>query len=233
MPETNIPRSEPTAARKLGGVLVRRECWTLTPLGWLIAIAVAVAAGVIGTSAAYPFLAVTERAQGEVLVVEGWIPTGAIREAAAEFGRGQYRHLVVAVGVVNGKTDLDSVWDKGGHLVGWFKEYGTPLQSIHAIEFETGDRDRTYHGALAVREWLAVHAPDVKAIDVVTIAPHARRSRLLYERAFGRGIAVGVIALRSGGYDPAHWWRSSEGIREVPFEAIAYLYARFLFSPRS
>jgi len=42
-----------------------------------------------------------------------------------------------------------------------------------------------------------------------------------------------VIALRTGRYDPAHWWRSSEGIREVPFEAIAYLYARFLFSPYS
>ena len=232
MGRTASRRCEGTATRSLGGVLVRRECWTLTPLGWLIVIAVTVAAGVLGAVAAYPFLAVTERTRGEVLVVEGWIPADAIGGAAAEFRRGQYRYLVVVLGM-NEKADPGSQRDKGDHVVDWLTKYGVHSPGIQAISYETGDRDRTYHGALAVRQWLAAHAPEVKALDVVTAGTHARRSRLLYEKAFGLAISVGVIAVRSGAYDPAHWWRSSEGIREVPFEAIAYLYARFLFSPYS
>jgi hypothetical protein len=232
MGRTASRRSEGTATRSLGGVLVRRECWTLTPLGWLIVVVITVAVGVLGAMTAYPFLAVTERTHGEVLVVEGWIPTDAIGEAAAEFGRGRYRYLVVVLGM-NEQADSGSQRDKGNHLIDWLTKYGVPSQGIQAISYETGDRDRTYHGAVAVRQWLAAHAHDVKALDVVTAGTHARRSRLLYEKAFGRGISVGVIAIQSGEYDPAHWWRSSEGIREVPFEAIAYLYARFLFSPHS
>lgn len=32
-------------------------------------------------------------------------------------------------------------------------------------------------------------------------------------------------------YDPRHWWRTSEGVRNVVGESIAYLYARFFFRP--
>ena len=42
---------------------------------------------------------------------------------------------------------------------------------------------------------------------------------------------VGVIALPNVQYEADHWWRYSEGVKETLGEAIAYLYARFLFSP--
>jgi hypothetical protein len=32
-------------------------------------------------------------------------------------------------------------------------------------------------------------------------------------------------------YDPKHWWRYSEGVREILGETIAYMYAEFLFRP--
>jgi hypothetical protein len=54
---------------------------------------------------------------------------------------------------------------------------------------------------------------------------------LLFQRAFGRDDKVGVVALEEQDYDLAHWWRSSAGVREVPFEMVAYLYVKFLFSP--
>ena len=71
------------------------------------------------------------------------------------------------------------------------------------------------------------------SIDVVTKGAHARRSRLLFEKVFGSDVKVGVIALRDRSYESSRWWRSSEGIREIPFQAIAYLYARFIFSERA
>ncbi|MGA2556129.1 MAG: hypothetical protein ABSG04_07630, partial [Verrucomicrobiota bacterium] len=60
---------------------------------------------------------------------------------------------------------------------------------------------------------------------------HARRSRLLFQKACGDDTKVGVIALDDVGYDPTHWWRTSEGVREVVGEGIAYLYARIVFHP--
>jgi uncharacterized SAM-binding protein YcdF (DUF218 family) len=71
----------------------------------------------------------------------------------------------------------------------------------------------------------------VQAIDVVTIGSHARRSRLLFQKAMGNTVRVGVLAMDEREFDPVHWWRSSEGVREVLFEGVAYLYVRLCFSP--
>jgi hypothetical protein len=71
----------------------------------------------------------------------------------------------------------------------------------------------------------------VESLDLVTLGPHARRSRLLYEEAFGNKVKVGVIAIAIPDYDVKRWWRYSEGVREVIGEGIGYLYVKFLFWP--
>jgi len=56
---------------------------------------------------------------------------------------------------------------------------------------------------------------------------------LLYEKAFGKGSEVGIIAVPDHGYDAKRWWASSKGFRDVTDEAIAYVYARLIFrAPR-
>jgi uncharacterized SAM-binding protein YcdF (DUF218 family) len=75
------------------------------------------------------------------------------------------------------------------------------------------------------------HGIKPRQINVVTEGSHARRSRLLFQEAFGPEVKVGIIAFADPQFDPAHWWRTSEGVREVLGESIAYLYARFLFRP--
>jgi hypothetical protein len=82
-----------------------------------------------------------------------------------------------------------------------------------------------------VRDWLRQSDAPITSLDVVTLAAHTRRSRLLYQKAFGDEVNVAAIALEDRTYDPVHWWRSSAGIREIPFEALAYLYVRLLFEP--
>jgi hypothetical protein len=69
------------------------------------------------------------------------------------------------------------------------------------------------------------------SVDIVSIGPHARRSRLLYQKALGDKVKVGVIAIEDKRFDPDHWWQSSVGVRSVMGETIAYLYARFFFWP--
>jgi len=92
-------------------------------------------------------------------------------------------------------------------------------------------RDRTFASALALREWCASNRVELTAFNVVTLGPHARRSRLLNRKVFDSHVQIGVIAIPNSEYDAEHWWRYSEGVKETLSETAAYLYSRFLFSP--
>ena len=54
-----------------------------------------------------------------------------------------------------------------------------------------------------------------------------RRTRMLFQEAFGSDATVGVISLKDPDYNAARWWRYSEGVREVLGESIAWCYAEF------
>jgi len=71
----------------------------------------------------------------------------------------------------------------------------------------------------------------VMNFNVLTEDVHARRTRLLFQEAFGRETTIGIIAVPDPDYDAKHWWRYSEGVREVLGESIAYIYAKFFFWP--
>jgi hypothetical protein len=66
---------------------------------------------------------------------------------------------------------------------------------------------------------------------VVSAGPHARRSRLLYELAFGEGVKIGAIAARPHDYDPRGWWRSSVGAKDVWEQAVGLLWVKWFFNP--
>jgi uncharacterized SAM-binding protein YcdF (DUF218 family) len=86
-------------------------------------------------------------------------------------------------------------------------------------------RDRTYAEAVALNSWMRDRGVKVGAIHLITDGPHARRSRMLFQRALGGGVTVGVTAVPSREYDPKRWWQSSAGMRDVVGEALAYGYA--------
>ena len=92
-------------------------------------------------------------------------------------------------------------------------------------------RDRTYSSAIALRNWFRAHQITVQGINVLTEDAHARRTRLLFQEAFGHDVTVGIISIQNPDYNPKRWWRYSEGVRDVLGESIAYIYARFLFHP--
>jgi hypothetical protein len=179
----------------------------------------------------FPFLAVTDRASTEVLVLEGWMPAYVVNQIARQVISGEYKQIIVARPLYAGRTDYESGAALAKYVAESFIKLEVPMERVHIVFSEASDRDRTYQSALAVRDWIEKEGMDIHTIDVGTMGPHARRSRLLFQRAFGRDVKVGVIAFQDQDYDPAHWWRSSAGIRDVPFEMIAYLYVKFLFKP--
>ena len=108
---------------------------------------------------------------------------------------------------------------------------GLDTNAVQAVPAPLVRTDRTYASAVALRDWLHGHGGPVAGLNVISVGPHARRTRLLFERALGQGTTVGIIALEDREYDPGRWWKSSQGFRTVTGEWLAYGYARLLFSP--
>jgi uncharacterized SAM-binding protein YcdF (DUF218 family) len=212
----------------LAALLVRRERWTLTWAGRLLTLTVVAMLTVILARGLCGFLAITSPVGGQFLVVEGWMPGYAYREAAAQFRKASYTKIIVA-GMI--KEDGDSGGDLREHF-GREKliKFGVPSDLVVTASFEEVHRDRTFHSAMAVKQWLQEQGLRTTSIDVVTVGPHARRSRLLFEKALGNEVKVGVISVEDRRFDPNHWWRASEGVRTVVDESVAYLYARVFFS---
>jgi len=180
----------------------------------------------------YPFLAVTHRVDTNVLVVEGWIHEYAIGAAVEEFRSHSYERVFTTGGPVEGIgryiNDYQTSASVGADLL---RKNGLPNESLQMVPSRVMDRDRTYGSAVALRHWLREHNVPVRSINVVTEDVHARRTCLLFQKALGHDAVVGVIAVPNPDYDSRHWWRYSNGVREVIGESIAYIYARVFFYP--
>jgi hypothetical protein len=109
--------------------------------------------------------------------------------------------------------------------------FGLKPAEVRAVPAPPTRRDRTFNSAVALATWLKAEGALPSEINLVSVGPHCRRSRMLFEKALGNGVKVGVIPTEPNDYDPARWWRSSAGFRTVTGEVVAYLYARLVFSP--
>ena len=103
------------------------------------------------------------------------------------------------------------------------KNAGVPGQSLQMVPSRVMDRDRTYASAVALRNWFREHNMPVRSINVVTEDVHARRTCLLFQKALGHNTTVGIIAIPNPDYDPEHWCRYTEGVKDVVSETVAYI----------
>ena len=222
---TAVPR------RACGGLLDQRERWSLSPRGWLVLMSLLLGLGAVLFFQVQPFLAVTHRVPTDVMVVEGWLPKYAINAAVSEFKAGSYQRVYTTGGPVDGSA-FDSDYQSAAQLgAARLSAAGLSKDAIQGVPCTIRDRDRTYSSAIALRNWLRDRDLDVRALNVVTVGVHARRTQLLYQMAFGDSVTVGIISVPDDDYPAARWWGYSEGVRNVIGETIAYLYARLLFSP--
>ena len=172
------------------------------------------------------FLAINRRVEANILVVEGWVyDHPAIREAAEEFERGQYRLLITVggpIGEAEGNPDQPSSAMLAANRL---QELGMDKRRIIVLAVPKVSGHRTYASALALRNWLRDSKTQTTGVNVFTIGPHARKSLVLFTRALGPGIAVGVIAGTDDDYDPDRWWMSPRGIYVIFRKLLGYLYA--------
>jgi len=208
----------------------RKQCLRPTFAGWLLIAALLGLAGSLMLVRGYDFLAPNHALGKEVLVIEGWLGDEELVQANELLHQGSYRFVITTGGPL----------EQGGFL-SEYKTYARLSQAslqkigvtepVYAVPAPTVRKDRTYASALAVHDWLAAKHPQVHALDLLTAGPHARRSHMLYQLAFGEGYDIGIISLPPGSYDSSRWWKSSAGVRTVIGESIAWVYAVLLFSP--
>lgn len=172
------------------------------------------------------FLTINRRVDTNILVVEGWVYNHqAIREAAEEFKRGHYS-LLITVGGSIGEAEENPDQASSAVLAAiQLQELGMDKCRIVVLKTPNVSRHRTYASALMLRDWLRDSGTQTTGVNIFTIGAHARKSLVLFRRALGPGVAVGVIAGTDDDYDPDRWWVSARGIYVILRKLLGYLYA--------
>ena len=181
----------------------------------------------------HPFLAVNDPVRGDILVVEGWLPDYAIEKVIEVFKSGGYRKLVTTGGPLTYGSYLVAYETCPEVAASTLRKLGFDENRISVVPAPNVRKDNTYAAGLSLKAWLSDSGMEVTSVNICSMGPHSRRTRLLFEKALGDDVDVGIIALESQEYDPKAWWKTSKGVRTVIGETIAYLYARFFFWPES
>ena len=208
-----------------------RERRGFTRLGWGVLSGTLVALIILFTLTIYPFLALTRPAQGEVLVVEGWLPDYALEKVRDRFQDGNYQSLVTSGGELLVGSHLSRYKTWAQLAAATLTAQGVPAEKIITASAPSGKKDRTYASVLEVKKQLAEKGLFPASIDVVSLGPHSRRTWMMYQMIFSPDTQVGIYSIRPHNYDPEGWWSSSAGVRTIIGETIAYLYARLIFNP--
>lgn len=208
----------------------RREVWLPTVWGWLAFLVVMALLAFLAGRALYPFLAIHQPSGAKILVIEGWMNPYALDQAVAAFRDGGYELAVTSGAPLEHWPKNTAYHTAAERAADYLKARGLPASAVVAVPGPTPKHDRTFTSAVIVREWAKRSGIEVREIDVFSLGAHARRSRYLYQKAFGPEVKVGALAARHE-YAGETWWRSAEGAREVLDQAIAYLWIRLFFSP--
>lgn len=203
-----------------------------TLLGWSVSLLIIALTAAVWALKGERFLSLTAREPADVLVVEGWIGADAIRDAKAEFYKGNY-HYVVATGGLSGKSWEKRRWSYAAEAEEQLLRMGIPRAYVIIAVPRPAESQRTFGSAVAVWHALKDRGVRPKALNVFTIGPHGRRSRLVYAKVFEASTKVGVISWVPPGYESGAWWHSSERANELMKETVGWFFELLLNSGRT
>lgn len=197
-----------------------RRRWLPTATAVALSLALVAAARQV-----HPFLAPHQPVPARFLVVEGWVPDYVIEAAFEEFRQGSYERIFTTGGPLERGSRLLEHGSYPAVAAATLHHLGLPTNLVVAVEAPPADRNRTYTSAVSFRDHCRLHGIELSAINLVSLGTHARRSGLCFQRALGRSVHVGVIAVPNREYNPERWWAFSEGLKNVAGELVALAYA--------
>jgi uncharacterized SAM-binding protein YcdF (DUF218 family) len=148
-----------------------------------------------------------------------------VRAAAAEFRSGGYQYVVATGGQPDeGKGWQDPGWSYALGAANELARCGIPREEIILAPAENSERERTFGSAIFVFQTLQSRSIKPIFINVFTWGSHARRSRLVFAKVYGRHTRIGVISWVPATHTLQPWWRSSEEAKEFLTESAGYLF---------
>jgi hypothetical protein len=210
-------------------IIRKKECWVPTLLGWAMLAVLLVLCSVATVLNIHSFLSPVSPVAADALVVEGWLPDYALEAAAQEFASHHYSLCIVTGGPTEAGTYLSKYGNFATLAFLTLRKLGIDSEKVVAVPSPMVNKDRTYASSVALRAWVDKTQYPMKAINVFSLGCHSRRSQMLFAKALGKRVSVGVIACHDRTYDSRHWWHYSSGVRTVTGEGLAYIYG-VLFS---
>ena len=225
------PLADPPQKTHFWGLMHRRLCLVPTLRGCLVFGLVLALLMVVTIRGLHPFLSVNDPIHDGLLVVEGWTPDYGLELVAEEVKRDHYQKVYVTGGPLEYGAYLSTYKTYAQIGAATLMKLGLDSNVVQAVPAPLVRQDRTYTAAVSLKKWWQEHGITPTRIQLMSDGPHTRRSRLLYQKAMGPGVVIGVTSIPLRQYDQQQWWRYSAGVRNVIGEGLAYLYARFLFFP--
>jgi hypothetical protein len=217
------------AVKRAWGLLEYKPQWSLTIKGWFLLILVFLLIFGFVFTHVQGFLSMKAPIQADALLIEGWVGDPVVQGGVEEFNRGKYQWIITTGMPIYRGFFLSEYKNHAELTKATLIELGVNPDRIIAISIPEAKKDRTAAMALAVKNWLLNAKIPIKSLNIYSFDVHTRRSYLIYKRVLTPGVKVGAIAHPDTSYDPRRWWTSSVGFRSVIAEAIAYVYARFLW----
>ncbi len=165
----------------------------------------------------------------KVLVVEGWLPDYALEEAMLIYAKGGYTKIITTGGPLSRGSYLKEYKDYAHLAKATLVAMGMQEESVIAVPAPDVKRERTYHSALALKEWMKQNRFEGRAFNLASLGPHTKRSTMLFNKAFSQNsIAIGSVSIVPQEYEPQKWYASSAGVRTTINELIAFVYVLLL-----
>ncbi len=227
MPQDSSPPLSPTASvvpTRHGFWFRRRSVPCPTWRLWLCSILTLALLIVLTARHLHAWLSLTDPVpDARYLVVEGWVPD----------------HVVSAAVTLAEETDATRLFCTGVPLDhgSFLEKYKTTADVASLTAARLGldparicpapcadvKTERTRAMALALKAVLELEpVPDTgRRFNIVTQGTHARRSLSVFREVFGPEWRIGVVSIPPVSYDPAIWFRQSEGAKNVINELAA------------
>ena len=211
-------------------ITVVKKARRLTLIGWLLVMFACVSLFYIWMVTIHDFLMVNKPVKTHILSIEGYM-LDSILDSIAGTGLKQDSLVFICAGFPVDKGFMCPGYsNQAFYNADILKSKGVDSLRVIPAPANPTNTDRTYTSALAVKEKLESMGYASGKINVICCGTHARRSWLLYRKAFKPNWEVGVISYTDSLYGEA-WWHSSEGARAVVYEMFAYLYCVLFFHP--
>jgi hypothetical protein len=212
-------------------LFVTKQCRRLTLWGWLVLLLLLALVFRLWLGTVCSWLSLNQPVPAKTLVVEGWIEDYALQHAVDFYRKNNYNHMIVTGLPITQWRDYVTFKNTAQGAVAVMKRYGFKDTVYKAVIPLSVTINRTYNTAVATRLLFQKHPEFGKSFNIYSVGVHARRTHLMFERAFGNPYKIGVIADTDRTFDPEHWWRTSKGFRNVSNEFVAFNYVWAFFHP--